>query len=227
MNKNRNFLAVIVIGPPGSGKGTQIKLLAEKFRFFHFISSRVGRDYIFSHNDPPAMRQKERYEKGLLFDKEWMFERVKEKTEEIFNHQNEFNGIIYDGSPRTLYEAEMLYDFLIDSLGKENLKIIEIDVRDEELKKRIEKRLICNQSGEHVFIESDELKPCVKCPECHGVLQERDIDKKEIFDVRMKEYKNQTVPALNFLATKQKIIKINGEQSIENVHGDILKLLNL
>lgn len=225
-NKNKNFFALMVLGPPGSGKGTQIKLLAEKFGFHHSISSQVAKEYMESHTDPETLRQKERFEKGLLCEAHWMFRILKQKTEEILKQNKRYKGIIYDGSPRTLYEAEELYNFLLESLGKENIKIIEIDVGNEESKKRLKKRLICNKSDNHIFIRSDELGPGSACPECNGLLQERDLDKSELFDTRMSEYMNQTIPGLNYLKERHAVIKINGEQSIEDVHKDILKALN-
>lgn len=195
-NKRKDFSVFIVLGPPGSGKGTQIKLLAEKLGLLHFISSEVGREYIKTHNDPETLRQKERYDKGLLFEPEWMFKVVKEKTEEIFNDKDGCKGIIFDGSPRTLYEAEKLYKFLTERVNKENIKVIEIDASEEELRKRIKKR-------------------------------KRDIDKEEIFNVRIGVYKEETLPGLEFLKKEHEVITINGEQSVEKVHQDIMNALNL
>ena len=219
--KNKDFSVIFVLGPPGSGKGTQIKLLAEKLGYYHFISSKIGKNYVNSHNDLETLRQMDRYKKGLLWDKEWMFKVVKEKTEEIISDKDECKGIIYDGSPRTLYEAEKLYEFLKDKIGKENIKIIEIDVDIEELLERIEKRLICSKSSEHVYIKSEKLLPGISCPEGDGILQERDLDKKEIFKVRIEEYKKETLPGLDYLKKQHDVIVINGDQTIEKVHKDI------
>ncbi len=197
VNKNKkNFLVLMVLGPPGSGKGTQVELLSEKFGFFHLISSEVGKEYIKTHNDPETLRQKERYDKGLLFEPEWMFKVAKEKTEEIFNDKDGCRGIIFDGSPRALYEAEKLYKFLIERVGRENIKVIEIDASEKELRKRIKKR-------------------------------KRDIDKEEIFNVRIRVYKEETLPGLEFLKKNHGVIMVNGEQSVEKVHNDIMKALTL
>jgi len=191
---SKKFLILMVLGPPGSGKGTQIELLSEKFGFFHLISSDVGKEYIKTHNDSETLRQKERYDKGLLFDPEWMFKVVKEKTEELLKDCNGCKGIIFDGSPRTLYEAKNLYKFLTERVAKENIEIIEIDVSEEELRKRIKKR-------------------------------GRDLDKEEIFNIRIKVYREETLPGLEYLRKKHGVIKINGEQSVENVHKEIMQKL--
>ncbi len=186
----------MVLGPPGSGKGTQIELLSEKFGLFHFISSDVGKEYIKTHNDSETLKQKERYDKGLLFEPEWMFKVIKEKTEELLKDCNGCKGIIYDGSPRTLYEAKNLYKFLTERVDKENIKVIEIDVSEEELRKRIKKR-------------------------------KRDIDKEEIFNIRIRVYKEETLPGLEFLKKNHGVIAVNGGQSVEKVHEDIMKALSL
>ncbi|RLC34681.1 MAG: hypothetical protein DRZ76_02230 [Candidatus Nealsonbacteria bacterium] len=215
--------AIIVSGPPGSGKGTQAKLLAKKFGFFHFISSQVGKEYISKHKNQETIKQAENYRKGLLFDPPWLLKVIKEKIQKLFD---KVDGIVFDGSPRTLYEAERLYPFLVDLFGKENVKIIIIDVNERELRKRLEKRLICSKNSEHVFIRSAQLQPGVACPECPkqdgGVLKERDLDKKELFQARMEEYKNRTLPGLEFLKKNHRVIIINGEQPIEKVFQDIL-----
>lgn len=197
MNKKRkDFSVFMVLGPPGSGKGTQVKLLADALGLFHFISSEIGKEYIKNHNDQKTLRQKQRYDSGLLFEPEWMFKVVKEKMEEILNDEDDRGGIIFDGSPRTLFEAKNLYKFLVEKINRENIKVIEIDASEEELRKRIKKR-------------------------------KRDIDKEEIFNVRIKVYKEETLQGLEYLRKKHGVIKINGEQSVKKVHQDIMNALNL
>ncbi len=216
--------AIMVLGPPGSGKGTQAKILAEKLGFFHFITSAVGKDYIASHDDPETKKQMENYKAGILFDPSWLMKVLKEKTEEVLKNNK---GIVYDGSPRTLPEAEFLYKLLSGIIGTGNISVIEIDVGDEELKNRLAKRLICSKSGSHVFIRSEKLNPGDPCPEGDGILAERDLDNPELFATRISEYKNRTVPGLEFLKKNHGVITINGEQSIENVFKDMIKSLNL
>lgn len=212
----------MVLGPPGSGKGTQAKLVAEKLGFFHFITSSVGKDYIASHDDPETKKQMENYKAGILFDPSWLMKVLKEKTEEVLKNNK---GIVYDGSPRTLPEAEFLYNLLSNLVGTANISVIEIDVGDEELKKRLAKRLICSKSSSNVFIRSEKLNPGDSCPEGDGVLSERDLDKPELFETRLAEHRNRTLPGLEFLKKTHSVITINGDQPIEEVQNDILEAL--
>lgn len=221
----KNKTAIIVIGPPGSGKGTQAKLLAEKFDFFHFITSQVGKEYIFKNDDLDSRRQMENYKKGILFEPSWLLNVVKEKTKEIIK---EAGGIVYDGSPRTLYEAEGIYPFLADIFGKENIEILEIQVSEDEIRIRLSKRLICDKNSSHVFIRSEKFYLGVSCPENDGgILQKRDLDREDLFEIRMNEYKNRTVPGLEFLKKEHNVITINGEQAIEDVFKEILDKIEL
>ncbi len=222
MKKMMGKKAIMVLGPPGSGKGTQAKLIAEKLGFFHFITSQVGKDYIATHNDSETQKQTENYKSGVLFDPPWLMKVIKEKTEEIFRS---YSGIVYDGSPRTLPEAEFLYRLLSEIIGTGNISVIEIDVGDKELKKRLAKRLICSKSSNHVFIRSEKLNPGDSCPEGDGVLSERDLDKPELFDTRLAEYRNRTLPGLEFLKKTHSVITINGDQPIKEVQNDIFEAL--
>jgi len=225
--QNKPFKAYFFLGPPGSGKGTQIKMLADKLGLVHLISSKTGKDYIATHDDPATLRQKERYDSGLLWEPEWMFSVITQKVSEIFLHTEGCKGVIFDGSPRTLFEAENFYKFLVEFIGKENLKIINLKVNENNLIDRVANRLICTVSADHVFIKSAELIAGAPCPSGDGgVLSQRDLDKAEIFKVRIDTYNKETIPALEYLKTQHEVIEIDGDKNIDEVHKNILEKIS-
>ncbi|KKT41412.1 MAG: Adenylate kinase [Candidatus Giovannonibacteria bacterium GW2011_GWA2_44_13b] len=216
--------AIFLFGRPASGKGTQAKILSDKTGFYHFTTSREGKEYINTHSDEQTKRQAELYKAGKLFLPEWTSRVVLEKTMEIIKTAK---GIIYDGTPRTLYEAKAVFPEIVKLLGKENVYVLLIDISAEEFKRRVEKRLICNRDSRHVYIRSDVFMPGTKCPEGDGTLEIRDLDQKEVLQMRTDEYAEKTVPAIKFIEGLHAIKSINGEQSIENTNKDILKALGL
>lgn len=217
-------VAIFLFGRPASGKGTQAKILADKIGFYHFTTSREGKEYIKTHDDEQTKHQIELYKAGKLFEPEWTSRVVLEKTGEIIKTTK---GIIYDGTPRTLYEAKAVFPEMVKLLGKENVYVLLIEISVDEFKKRAEKRLICNHDSRHVYIRSDSFMLGTKCPEGDGVLEPRDLDNKEVLQMRTDEYDQKTVPAIKFIEGLHTIKIINGEQSIEDTHKDIIKVLGL
>jgi len=138
---------------------------------------------------------------------------------------NNIAGIVFDGSPRTLFEAENLPAFLSESVGKENIVGIVVDVSAEETKKRAGERLVCNKNENHVV--STRLNIGVKigdkCPICDGVLQKRDLDAE--IDERVRQYQERTVPGIEYLKKNYKVFIINGAQPVEKIHADIMAAL--
>lgn len=226
MNNSADKKIIFILGPGGSGKGTQAKMLAEKFGLFYFMTSKIAKEYIEEHQDEESLKQLELAKKGILFNPEWIIKIVKEKTKEFLNNNS---GIVYDGSPRTLYEAKELSEFLSKLVNKDSVKIIEIKISNNELKKRLDKRIVCDINSMHVFIESNELINGYFCPRNDGgILIKREDDSPLVISARVEEYNNRTVPSLEFLKEGgYKVININGEQTIEQVFNEILNKLKL
>jgi adenylate kinase len=220
-----NKKVIFVIGSLTAGKGTQAKLLAEKTGFYHFITSKEGKKYIKTHrDDPETLKQEKIYNAGDLFDPGWLVYKVqKERTREIL--QKDYLGIIFDGSPRTLYEAENLLKIVADLVGKENVVILEIEVSEEEVVRRTGERLVCDKNENHVVSRRfGDFKIGDRCDKCDGALVKRNLD--DVLDERLKEYRTRTVPGIEYLKKHYNVITINGEQSIEDVHKDIMKSLS-
>lgn len=144
---------------------------------------------------------------------------VQEKTQRVFE---DGLSIVYDGSPRTPLEAEKLIPFLIKLFGKECVVAVELKVGEAELRSRLSKRRVCSLDHSHAFIDSENHHIGDLCPKMDGgVLQKREIDESALFETRMGEFRNLTIPAIEFFHKEDVLIVINGEQSIENVRRDI------
>ena len=202
---------LIFIGPQGSGKGTQAQIISKRLNIAHISASHLIRNYEGSlkHEIDEIING------GGLISNPLTVELIKQRLEKLDCQ----NGFILDGFPRTLEQAE-----LSKSLIKVD-KVIEIDISDNEAVKRLSTRLTCNKCG-FVYIQSQEVKENQECLNCQkGLLIKRADDYKESIRKRLEIYHKETKPILEFY--KDKLIKINGEQSIEKVKKDILKKLNV
>jgi len=212
--------AIFFIGPPGSGKDTQTNLLEEKLGFYKFITGDEGLRYISEHMDDPfTAKQKENYDSGLLYDPEWLVERVqKGKAVELL--KGGYRGVIFSGSPRTLYEAERLPEILGDIIGKENVITVVIEVDEEELRKRAKDRLVCDKDENHTFsIRLDGVKLGDVCPEGDGRLGRKSLD--EEIDTRLRQYEERTRPGIDYLKKNGKVVFIDGNPAPDKVGENI------
>jgi adenylate kinase len=218
-------ILVILVAPPGAGKGTQADLLAKKFGLFHLETSKIIEEKfkISSSNDPTIIAAKEKWLNGGLVEPKvvagWFMERITELA-------NEEKSVILSGSPRTLYEA--VYDMPILSrlYGKENIKIFHINLSEDESIKRNSGRRIC-KANRHPIPDFPENEKLSICPQDGSELVRRELDKPEIVRHRYQIYLEETAPILDyFQKNSYPVVKINGEQSIEKVFEDIGKHFN-
>ena len=218
--KTKNHLVVIILGPPGCGKGTQAKLLCQKFNLEYFGSGEELRKRQ-RMNDFTGKKLREVIERGewapeFIISKLWM-----EKLEK-FKQKIKFNGMVYDGGPRKMLEAQIFNQSLEWYEWEKNKKAIFINISEKESFNRLTKRRQCKRCGRLIPWLS-EFKKLKKCDKCGGKLIIRSDDKPKIIKQRLAEFETKTIPVINYYKKQGKLIKINGEQSIENVFQDILK----
>jgi len=226
--------AVIILGPPGSGKGTQAVLLAEHLNAFYFETSSIlekefqkaeKRDFVVVNKKRYFLReQKKLWLEGKLVEPEFVTFLVLKKVKELIKEQK---SIIFSGSPRTVYETERLIPLLKKHYSEKNIKVVFFLLEEKDSIFRNSHRRIC-QLLRHPILYSLETKNLKKCPLDGSLLLKRELDNPEVIKKRLKEYRERTLPLLDcFSKYKIKIIKIDASPSPAVVFEDILKKLSL
>ncbi len=212
---------VILIGPPGSGKGTQAEMLAEKFGLFHLESSRVIEDKFKNADvgDKVIAHEREAWKTGQLTNPElvraWMLE-------EIQSLHDKGLGIVLSGSPRTMFEAEGEMPIFEELYGKDSVKPIHLNLTKEESVRRNSSRRIC-EANRHTIPNFPIFKDITTCPKDGSRLLKRELDTPETISIRYEVYLRQTQPIISFMEESDyKIIEIEGEQDIDKVFDDVL-----
>lgn len=225
-------LVIIIMGSPGSGKGTQADLLAEKLGLYHLDTSKIiGKklenikegDFVRADGEKYFLfEEKKIKESGGLMSPPLIAFWVKERIREL---AKEGEGIITSASPRTLYEGKQIIPLLKKLYGAKNIKIILLKLSAKEAIWRNSHRKIC-QLMRHPIVYTKETAKLTKCPLDGSKLVIRKDDTPEIIKVRLKEYKERTLPLTDYFKKQGlKIKEINGEQSVADVFKDILKAL--
>ena len=226
----KNPLVVALLGSPGSGKGTQGVLLADKLESFYFETSKLIEKKVMSAQADEFIEidgvkyflqnEKDLWEKGILCSPPFVSYLVKEKIRAL---AKEKKGIILSGSPRTIYEGEDIMPVIIEEYGKENIKVIEIFVEAEISIHRNSHRRIC-ELMRHPILWNKETEDLVTCPLDGSKLIKREgLDDPETIKTRLEEYKKRTFPLFEFFKKMGlDVRKINGNRAPEKVFKEIL-----
>lgn len=212
-------LNIILLGPPGSGKGTQAELLEEEFSIPHISTGDILRKAVA---DQTALgKEAQGYmNKGELVPDQLVVDIVDDRLQD----KDAQNGFILDGFPRTVPQAQALEE----SLQKRDMDIsavIDIDVPEDELVKRLTARRVCADCDAvyHLIFEPPVNEDF--CDACGGKLIQREDDKIETVKNRLEVYHNQTEPLINYYKDKKLLRSVEGRQPVEKVFDDIITVL--
>lgn len=198
---------IILLGPQGSGKGTQAELLTEKFHLKHLEMGRIFRN----SKDEKLL---EIVNSGKLAPDGLTGEIAREFIE---RHSPEANGFVFEGYPRTIGQYNFVKD-LLEKYGKKIDVVFNIEISEEETIKRLSKRRTCNTCG-RVFSHEGT------CDECGGQLIMREDDKPEAIKRRLRIYREQTQPVFMQAITEEIGVEINGEMPVEEVFKEIVSYI--
>lgn len=208
---------VILLGPPGSGKGTQADKIQEELELEYIGSGnllrrRKEKDDFTGNKIAEYVDQGERVPTPVIF-KIWM-----EKLEQF--KQRDLEGFVIDGSPRTVMEAEML-DRALDWYEWEDKKVVFVDVSEEESTERLLHRRVCEDCGE-IYPYTQEYRDRDRCEECDGKLVTREDDTREGIEQRWSWYREEVKPVVDYYQERGLLKRVDGEQTIEQVYQDVL-----
>ena len=212
------MMNLILLGPPGSGKGTQGERLQEDFRLPYYATGDILRAAVREGTDL-GNEAKEYMDRGDLVPDDVIVGVIAER---VANHEA-VDGFILDGFPRTIPQAEAL-EAKTAELGREMTAAILIDVSDEEVVRRLGGRRTCVKNG-HVFhVEFDPPKNEGICDVCGARLEVRDDDKPEVIRRRLEQYHEKTEPLISYYESRGLLKRVDGSLSPDDV-GDRIRAL--
>jgi adenylate kinase len=234
-SKDSDYKVIIIMGPPGSGKGSQATLLADKLDFYYFETSRIleenfknakSKDFIKIKGKKYFLtKERDLWKTGFLLSPPLVTHLLKEKIIKLYR---DGRGIILAGSPRTLYEGKEEIPLLKKLYGEKRIKIIFLDIPPEETIFRNSRRKIC-ELMRHPILYSKETEKLSFCPLDGSRLVRREgLDDPETIKTRLIEYKEKTLPLLDYFKSQNlKITRINGSPPPDQVFKKILKVLKI
>jgi len=208
-------LNLILIGPPGAGKGTQAGRLTEDFRL-PFISTGDMLRTNVKEGTELGKKAKEYMDSGQLVPDDLIVAMAAERLRE----SDAQDGFILDGFPRTVAQAEAL-DQELSSQGRRVTAALLLDVPTEHVVRRISGRRVCVKSGHNYHVDFDPPKTEGVCDQDGSRLVQRDDDKPEVVLKRLEVYDNQTAPLIDYYDSRGLLRRIDGTRSPADVHDHI------
>ena len=210
---------IVFLGPPGAGKGTQAKILIERYGIPQISTGDMLREHRAKGTELGKQAQ-EYMDRGQLVPDEIILGMVKERLSQPDCER----GFILDGFPRTVAQAEAL-DRILAEMGKELNFALALIVPDELLVERLTGRRTCKNCGMMYHIKYKPPKVEGKCDVCGGQLYQRADDNEETVRNRLKVYHEQTAPLIEYYKNKGILKEIDGSKSIEEITQQLISIL--
>lgn len=212
-------MRLVLLGPPGAGKGTQASAIVKKYNIPHISTGDIFRANI-KEGTELGKKAKEYMDKGLLVPDELVVDLVKDRL----NQKDCSEGFLLDGFPRTVKQAEAL-DAELLSMGIGLDKVINIDADSKILIERAIGRRVCKECGATYHIKFNPPKNEGICDNDNMTLFQRDDDVEETVATRINVYFEQTQPLIDYYQQKGLILNIDGTKPIDNIFETIVEAL--
>ena len=211
---------LILLGPPGAGKGTQAQRMVERYRIPQISTGDILRTAV-KESTPLGMKAKGLMDQGKLVPDEIVTGIIEERVKA----RDCDSGFILDGFPRTIPQAEALQPILT-KVGKKIDHVINIEVDPEELVRRLTGRRTCKNCGAMFHLLFQPPKKEGICDRCRGTLYQRADDQEETIRTRLKEYEKQTSPLIQYYQGKKILRSIQGVGGPDQIFDQIIRLLD-
>ena len=213
------MMGIILLGPPGAGKGTQAKKLTAEFGIPQISTGDMLREAV-KNGTELGKKAKGFMDAGGLVPDEVVIGIVKERLAA----KDCSKGFILDGFPRTIPQAQAL-DRVTKELGKEIRFVLSLEVDQNELMERLCGRRTCTGCGAMFHVKFNPLKKAGTCDKCGTALIQRDDDKEETITARLANYNKATAPLLNYYRNTGKIRTVMASGEIDAIYASIVQIL--
>jgi len=212
-------MQIILLGPPGSGKGTQARLLSEKLKIPHISTGDILREAIKDKVDLGKRAQKF-LEKGELVPDKIILGIIQRRLRQSDCR----NGFLLDGFPRTIAQAKGL-NRILEKMKRDIDSVIKLNVSDKLVTRRLLNRLTCVRCDANFNLDSNPSKIKKRCDLCGGKLEHRTDDTEEVIRKRLRVYYQQTESLRDHYEKQGKLVVVNGEGKVEQTAKGIVKIL--
>jgi len=206
---------VAFLGPPGAGKGTQARDLAQEWGALHLATGDMLREAVAA-GSTLGREAKSYMDKGALVPDDVIIRMMAERL----GAADAGRGFILDGFPRTIAQAEALARLLKD-LGQTVDTVVYFDVSEPELLRRLTGRRVCRTCGHSYHVTSNPPKRAGVCDACGGELYQRDDDGEATVRNRLEVYRRQTAPLLDYYRQRNLLVTVSGEGPVVTIRDAI------
>ncbi len=210
------MMNIVLLGAPGSGKGTQGKSLSEKFRIPQISTGDILRAKVRSKT-ALGLKAREYMDRGALVPDDVVVGMVVERIQ----MEDCVNGFILDGFPRNIKQGEAL-ESTLKEMGKKIDAVIGINVDRKELVRRLSGRRVCRRCGSNYHIIFNPPMNIGACDKCNSEIYQRDDDKEETIEARLKVYEDETFPLIEYYTKKNLYRSVDGIGSVDQITKYIL-----